>query len=319
MIDHPHVGQITAEGCLVPLDIPERREELAALAKGSVGASFPSYNWHSRQWAVPIDAATQVLAWRPDRLGTAPGDWGEIRDLARAGEVLLPLRPPHSLMSFFTLCGQLGRPCSVTRNKPFADAEIGGRVLEMIRELAALVDPECLAMDPIAVLDRMGEAGSSFTVSPLIFGYVSYSLDGFRANRIAFADLSATGSIGLIGSALGGTGIAVSAFSADQDAAIDFAYWIAGGETQAGRYWRSGGQPGHAAAWDDEEANAATLDFYRATRRTLEGAWLRPRHNGYMPFQEQASHIVDDAVSGDISVELAIDRLNDGFLKSFGG
>ncbi|RCW24150.1 hypothetical protein DFR48_106273 [Ciceribacter lividus] len=50
-----------------------------------------------------------------------------------------------------------------------------------------------------------------------------------------------------------------------------------------------------------------TLSPYRATRRTLEGAWLRPRHNGYMPFREQASRIVNDAVSGDISFELAID------------
>lgn len=319
VIDHPHVGQITAEGCLVPLDIPERREELAALAEGSVGASFPSYNWHGHQWAFPIDAAAQVLAWRPDRLGTAPEDWSEILDLARVGEVLLPLRPPHSLMSFFTLCGQLGRPCSVARDRSFADAEIGGQALEMIRELAALIDPACLDMDPIAVLDRMGEAGSSFTVSPLIYGYVSYSLEGFRANRIAFADLSVGETLRSGGSALGGTGIAVSAFSAHRNSAIDFAYWIAGADVQAGPYWRSGGQPGHAAAWDDDAANAATLDFYRATRRTLEGAWLRPRHDGYMPFQEQASHIVNDAVSGDISVELAIDRLNDGFLKSFGG
>ncbi|WP_416798654.1 extracellular solute-binding protein [Ciceribacter azotifigens] len=319
VIDHPHVGQITAEGCLTPLDIPERREELAALADGSVGASFPSYNWHGHQWAFPIDAATQVLAWRPDRLGTAPAHWNEVLDLARVGEVLLPLRPPHSLMSFFTLCGQLGRPCSVTTDAPFADAKIGGRALEMIRELAALSDPACFAMDPIAVLDRMGEAGSPFTVSPLIYGYVSYSLEGFRANRIAFADLSLGQTLGSGGSALGGTGIAVSAFSADRDAAIDFAYWIAGGETQADLYWRAGGQPGHAAAWANDAANAVTLDFYRATRRTLEGAWLRPRHDGYMPFQEEASHIVNDAVRGSLPVKAAIDRLNDGFLKSFGG
>ncbi len=319
VIDHPHVGQITAEGCLTPLDVPGHQDELAGLAKASVGASLPSYNWHGHQWALPIDAAAQVLAWRPDRLGTAPAHWSEILDLARAGEVLLPLRPPHSLMSFFTRCGQLGRPCSVTTDAPFADAEIGGHALEMIRELAALSDPACLAMDPIAVLERMGEAGSPFTVSPLIYGYVSYSLEGFRANRIAFADLPLGEALGSGGSALGGTGIAVSAFSADRDAAIDFAYWIAGGETQADLYWRSGGQPGHAAAWDDDAANIATLDFYRATHRTLEGAWLRPRHKGYMPFQEEASHIVNDAVSGALSVELAIDRLNDGFPKSFGG
>lgn len=33
------------------------------------------------------------------------------------------------------------------------------------------------------------------------------------------------------------------------------------------RYWQAGGQPGHAAGWEDEVANAAMLGFYRNTRR----------------------------------------------------
>lgn len=317
VIDHPHVGQITAEDCLAPLEQQGRQAELAALAAGSVGTSFPSYHWQGHQWAFPIDAATQVLAWRPDRLEAPPTRWEEVLRLARGGGVMLPLRPPHSLMSFFTLCGQLGRPCSTDRNTPFADLETGRRALEMIRELAALIDPACLAMDPIAVLDVMGEAGSPVVVSPLIYGYVSYALKGFRPARIAFSDMPTLNDGTPRGSALGGTGIAVSAFSQNREAAIDFAYWIAGAKVQADRYWRSGGQPGHAAGWEDEGANAATLDFYRATRCTLEGAWLRPRHNGYMPFQEEASHIVNGAVTHSLSIPVALEQLNDGFVKSF--
>lgn len=30
VIDHPHVGQITKEGCLLPLDVPGRETELKA-------------------------------------------------------------------------------------------------------------------------------------------------------------------------------------------------------------------------------------------------------------------------------------------------
>ena len=60
VIDHPHVGQITEEGCLLALDVPERAAVLADLAAGSLGQSFPSYSWKGRQWAFPIDAATQV-------------------------------------------------------------------------------------------------------------------------------------------------------------------------------------------------------------------------------------------------------------------
>ena len=317
VIDHPHVGQITAENCLAPLDLPGREAAFAALAGGTVGLSFPSYNWRGRQWAFPVDAATQVLAFRPDRLAAAPGSWAEVVDLAKAGEMLLPLRPPHSLMCLFTLCGNLGRPCSVERDVPFVDVEIGVQAIEMIRELAALTDAACTEMDPIAVLDRMGEAGSHYSVSPLIYGYVSYALAGFRENRIAFADMPVAGGAGPVGSALGGTGIAVSAFSAHRKVAVDFAYWIAAGPQQAGRYWQTGGQPGHAAGWEDEAANAATLGFYRNTRRTLEGAWLRPRHDGYMPFQEAASERINQAVTGREPAGKAIADLNALFLKSF--
>ena len=317
VIDHPHVGQITAENCLAALDVPGREAEFAGLAAGSVGASFPSYNWQGRQWAFPIDAATQVQAYRPDRLAAPPATWAEVLDLARAGEVLLALRPPHSLMCLFTLCGNLGRPCSVEPDRPFADAQIGVQAIEMIRELASLADPACLGMDPIAVLDRMGEAGSRYSLSPLVYGYVNYSLADFRANRIAFADMPVAGGAGPVGSALGGTGIAVSAFCAHRQAAIDFAYWIAGGPVQADCYWRSGGQPGHAAGWEDDGANAATLGFYRQTRKTLEGAWLRPRHDGYMPFQEAASQRINRAVSSREPAIRAIEDLNELFLKSF--
>lgn len=317
VIDHPHVGQVTAEGCLAPLDVSGREAGFAALSAGTVGASFPSYNWQGRQWAFPIDAATQVLAFRPDRLDAAPTTWQEVLDLAKTGEVLLPLRPPHSLMCLFTLCGNLGRPCSVTKDQPFVDADVGAQAIDMIRELAALVDPACMGMDPIAVLDKMGEKGARHSLAPLVYGYVSYALEGVGAHRIAFADMPVAGDNGPVGSALGGTGIAVSAFSGNRDAAIDFAYWIAGAEQQAGRYWRSGGQPGHAAGWEDDGANAATLGFYRNTRKTIEGAWLRPRHDGYMPFQQAASLRINQAVTGHEPAAKAIADLNDLFVKSF--
>lgn len=317
VIDHPHVGQITAENCLAPLDLPEWAADFSALARGTVGASFASYNWQGRQWAFPIDAATQVLAWRPDRLAAPPATWSQVLDLARRGEVLLPLRPPHSLMTFFTLCGVFGRSCSVTRDEPFADAQAGARAIEAIREIAALIDPACLGMDPIAVFDRMGAEGARASVAPLVYGYVSYSLEGFRANRIAFTDMPVVDGGEPVGSALGGTGIAVSAFSEQRKAAVDFAYWIASGPVQAGRYWRSGGQPGHAAGWEDEAANAATLDFYRNTRRTLEGAWLRPRHDGYMPFQEAASQRINAAVTGSEPAASVVAELNELFVGSF--
>lgn len=311
VIDHPHVGQITAERCLEPLDVTGREAQRAALASGSVGQSYPSYTWQGRQWAFPIDAAAQVQAWRPDALDAPAATWSEMLAVARQGRVLLPLRPPHCLMTFYTLAGNLGHPCAADPSGDLIDVEMGCEVFETMREIAALVDPTCFDMDPIAVSERMAEAGSRIVCAPLIYGYVSYAASGFRANRLAFAHIPVIGSNGPIGSALGGTGIAVSAFSKAKDAAIDFAYWIASGDVQRGIYTAAGGQPGHAAAWEDRTVNEATGNFYRDTRATLEGAWVRPRHDGYMAFQQAASDRINSGLtSGHPAGQVVADLIN---------
>ena len=317
VIDHPHVGQITAEGCLEPLDVPGREDEREALAKGSVGRSYQSYTWQGRQWAFPIDAATQVQAYRPDLMAGPATRWDVVVALAGDGLVLLPLRPPHSLMTFFTLAGNLGTPCAAAEPGDLISEAAGVRVFDMISEIAGLIDTACFGMDPIAVFERMAEPGTRALCAPLIYGYVNYAIEGFRPHRLAFADMPVAGKAGPFGSALGGTGIAVSAFSEAKDAAIDLAYWIAGGEVQRGPYPAAGGQPGHDAGWTDDAVNAAAGNFYRNTRTTLEGAWVRPRHDGYMAFQQEASDRINSGLKRKEDGHKVVADLNRLFRASF--
>mgnify|MGYP001089631821 CR=1 FL=1 len=284
VIDHPHVGQVVEEGCLAPLDVPGREAERQALAAASVGRSYPSYEYAGHQWAFPIDAATQVMAYRADLI-EPPQNWDDVVALARAGRVVFPLLPPHSMMSFFTLTANLGHPSAV-ENGPLVDTATGIRAIEMLAEVAAHLAPSDFAMDPIAASETMARPDARQALMPLGYGYVSYAMPGFRPHQLTFADIPLPGARG---SALGGTGIAVSAFSENKAAAIDYAYWVASSEVQRGLYAGSGGQPGHADAWEDEAVNVATGNFYRGTRKTLEGAYVRPRHDGYMAFQDAAS------------------------------
>ena len=284
VIDHPHVGQVTREGCLRPFD----HAGLASIEAGTVGASYASYCWQSKQWALPIDAATQVLAWRRDRLPKAPRTWDEVLQLARAGRVALPMRAPHALMCLYTLTAQLGAPGKVDGPDLF-ERDTAARACEHLRELLRHIDTRCFDEDPIAVYERMALEAADIDCVPLIYGYVNYAWQDFRPARIAFADMPVFEGGAPLGSALGGTGIAVSARGAHQDEAQAFALWVAGRDAQCGPFAHAGGQPGHAAAWEDDGVNAAADDFYRATRATLEGAWVRPRHDGYMPFQDTAS------------------------------
>ncbi|RWE52997.1 MAG: carbohydrate ABC transporter substrate-binding protein, partial [Mesorhizobium sp.] len=82
-------------------------------------------------------------------------------------------------------------------------------------------------------------------------------------------------------------------------------------------YAAAGGQPGHAAAWEDDVVNAATGNFYRDTRATLEGAWVRPRHDGYMAFQPQASDRINEGLAGRQDARRVVADINRLFRESF--
>ncbi len=317
VIDHPHVGQITKENCLTPLDVSGREDERDDLAKNSIGGSYESYGWQDHQWAFPIDAAAQVQAYRPDAVDAPVSRWSETVEYARQGRVTLPLRPPHSLMCFFTLAANLGTPCSHEKG-PLIAREAGRAVLDLLFELAALLDPADFSRDPIASSEAMAADGPRAPVlMPLGYGYVNYGMAGFRQHRLAFADIPAAGDNGSVGSALGGTGIAVSAFSEHIPQALDYAYWVASGQVQASLFAAAGGQPGHGRAWDDPAVNAATGDFYRNTRRTLDGAWMRPRHNGYMDFQQKGSERLTQGLQTRDRPDALLDDLDRLFEESF--
>lgn len=318
VIDHPHVGQIMRENCLLPLDDAAYTDEIAAIAAGTVGRSYPSYNWQGRQWAFPIDAATQVQAYRPDRLSAPVADLAEFVTLAAKGKAILPMRPPHSLMTFITLAAHLGTPCSI-EGPDFIGKAAGEAVLDWMARIVAAMDVRCYEMDPIAVLDLMSQPDSPYDVSPFVYGYVNYSFAGFRPARIAFADMPVIDGRMPNGSALGGTGIAVSARTQAPEEAKAFARWIAGGPVQAGIYAASNGQPGHSDAWVSDAVNGAALDFYRNTRATLEGAYVRPRHDGYMAFQSEASEMISDGLRTGERHTVLVEKLNRRFARSFEG
>ena len=315
VIDHPHIGEAAAQAVLAPLDDPQRAAECATLAAASVGLSYESYSWAGRQWALPIDAAAQTQATRPDLIERPPVSWSEALSLGRAGLIECPMRPPHSLMTAYTLAANLGAPCAVEGPNLF-DLQTGARAIEMMRELVALIDVSCFVKDPIDVLEAMSAKNARIALAPLIYGYVSYARPAFRERPLRFANIPSAGHTGPIGSALGGAGIAVSAFSRQRAAAIDFAFWVASGPVQCGLYASAGGQPAHAGAWDDAGVNAAGAGFYFDTRATLEGAWLRPRHAGYMAFQRAASERLNEGLQAKESAASVVRALNEMFRNS---
>lgn len=313
VIDHPHVGQVAGENCLLPLDAHIAPEVLAGIAAGTVGQSYASYTWKGHQWALPVDAAAQVQAWVPGRIAAPLKHWREVAPLAAEGRLLCPLRPPHNLMSLYTLCGLNGVALPVGGPDLFPAAAVAA--YDQLLDLARRLDPACYDMDPIAAFEAVGRRESKIAAVPLVYGYVSYARAGFREVGIAFADIPEMDA-GPAGSALGGTGIAVSAFSRDSEAAAAFAAWVCGGDIQRTLYVAAGGQAGHAAAWADAAVNQAVAGFYAHTRRTLDQAWVRPRHDGYMAFQSAASERLNAALRAGEDGTAAVAALNALFRQS---
>ena len=278
VIGHPHVGAVARSGVLVAFDTVGRDDELEALAARSVGVSHASYRFEGRQWALAIDTAAPVACRRPDRLDTAPRRWDEVLDLARSGAVGFALIPINALMTCFGLARNKGH--AVARDGLLMAPDALAEILETLREIVALMDPRCLSLDPIGIYEWMGRTVDAPSYSPFGYGYTNYSRDGYCRFPLVFSDAPGFGDNGPRGTVIGGTGIAVSAVSQHRDIAVDYAFWIAGGDCQKTLFFESGGQPAHAAAWEDDACNGAARDFFRNTRRTLESAWLRPRHDG---------------------------------------
>lgn len=315
VIDHPHVGFVAREGSLIALDTVGRGAELGMLAQQSLGGSHESYQFDGHQWALAIDAATQVACFRPDLLPVPPATWKEVVVLAAGGKVLWPLKPIDALMSFFTIAANLGTPCRTNGTLPLIDRHEGLAVLDAMAMLAQYLPRECLTMNPIETYEWLSTK-NTFAYCPLGYGYTNYSRAEYRTSLLRFTNIPALGSSGPKGSCIGGTGIAVSAHGKATDVAVDYAFWIASADCQRTLFFDAGGQPGNALAWNDDHCNAVAHDFFRATRATLDSVYVRPRYDGYLEFQDEGGTVINSFLRGQYDGGTAISHLNGIYEKS---
>ncbi|MDP6952035.1 MAG: carbohydrate ABC transporter substrate-binding protein, partial [Alphaproteobacteria bacterium] len=316
VIDYPHIGSAIKEELLVPLDDCGHGAELAVLATQSVGPSHRSYQSGGHQWALALDAATPVASFREDRMQSPPEHWEQVLELAKTGRVGMPLRAPHALIALIWVAGNSGMEIAATPTQ-FIEPNEMQESLEVLKILTDLLDPSCFDMDPIAVYESMSSDDAGPHYCPHAYGYVSYARSGFRNKRIRFTNVPAIGNTGPAGTALGGTGIAVSSKTAHRRIAADYAFWVSGAACQSTVYFESGGQPGNTAAWESQTCNATSADFFRNTRETLEGAWERPHHDGYLDFQEEGSHAVSAFLKEDAGLAQSAELVNTLYARSF--
>jgi multiple sugar transport system substrate-binding protein len=293
IIDHPFAGHAAAHPTLLALDELLPAAFLADQAANSVGASHASYAYGGHQWALAIDAATPVSAYRPDLLEryavTPPETWDDLLALARRGLVALPAIPIDSLMNFYMLCIGVGE-------QPFANAEqvvgweVGAAALELLRELVSHCAPACLERNPIATYEAL-IGGDDLAYCPFAYGYSNYARPEYTTRPLRFGALVRFEGRPLR-STLGGTGLAISARCHNIQPALEYAQFVASPACQRGMYALCGGQPGHRQAWLNPALNQACGNFFLDTLPTLDDAYVRPRYPGYIQFQDHAGSVV---------------------------
>jgi multiple sugar transport system substrate-binding protein len=250
-----------------------------------------------------------VAAYRPDLIPEPPRDWAGVLALAEQGRVLWPYKPVDAFSSLVTVAAGNGEE-PMRDAGVFLSADALAEAMDTLHRLAALVPAENCSWNPIQAADALS-SGDRYAYVPLMFGYTNYSRAGFRAHRVKYVDIPSSGA-GVRGSLLGGAGIAVSARSRHREQAIAHAFWLDSAEVQEGVYYDAGGQPGNAVAWESDRTNADSLDFFRGTRATLEGAYVRPRFAEYIELQNALSELVNQALVGLLPDEQLRARLDEG-------
>ncbi|WP_137113377.1 carbohydrate ABC transporter substrate-binding protein [Mesorhizobium sp. GR13] len=309
VLDHPHVGEALKGDCLQSLETVFGAQTVEQLATASIGPSLSSYCYAGQHWALPLDAATQVMAVRDDLLeGYVPVTWAAVIELSRSsGKVALSLAGPHAILSFFSIAAALGELPAHSDPDLLISIETGTAVLELMSELASRSPRMLHDKNPIGILDHMAFF-DDVILCPLVYGYVNYAAP-HTGHPILFTNAPRTVADGLPGSTLGGTGIGISRRCRLTPELKTHLLWLLSRDAQIHFIPENDGQPSRREAWLDVDINRSCNGFYRRTAETIEGAYVRPRHDGYIAFQTKASAFLREAFKTKAPSNTVLDRL----------
>ena len=317
IIDHPWVGCAAATGCVLPLEEHLSKDYLDNQLQYSVGASHTSYIYQDHQWALAIDAAAPAASYRADLFRknqvALPQDWSDLMYLVKKRKVAAPAIPIDMLMNFYMFCIAHGKE-PFTSDEEVIDIDTGLQALETMREFYSHLNKKMFSCNPIAIAELMTTT-DDYWYCPFAYCYSNYSREGYAKNLLHYTNLVEYSGRRLR-STIGGTGIAVSAFTRQKEWALKFAEEIVSEKIQSTFYVQHGGQPGHKAAWLSEDANSLCNDFFKNVLPVMESGYVRPRYNGYLQFQDHAGEPLHQYLLHGGNPAKVLDKMNEIYQQS---
>lgn len=317
VIDHPWAGFAAKNNIIIPLDKYVSKGFLEDQQNNKVGPSYESYTYDGHLWALPIDAATPVASSRPDlmqKLGfTLPQNYQDLLELGKTGKVIMPGIPQDTLMNFYMFCSNLGEHVC-TKDDEVVSEEIGLQALQSLRELAVNMTHKIFDWNPIQIYEALSST-DEYVYCPWAYGYSNYSRIGYAKSLLHFHDMIVVNGEKCI-TTLGGTGLAISKNCKALATAVAYAEFVGNETIQKTLYMETGGQPGHRKAWLDAKANTLCHDYFTATLPALDRAFLRPRYNGHMFFQDRAGAPIREYMMNGGNEKNLLDKLNALYLES---
>lgn len=312
VIDHPWVGFAAGSGTLLDLASCLSESSLATQAANSVGKSFESYRFDGGLWALAIDAAAPVSAYRSDLLEKSgielPQTWDDVISLGRLGLVCCPSVPLDVYGNFLNICASDGEHL-------FPNAEevvfrsAGLAALERLKELASIVPSQFFTLNPIQTCELMAQT-DDYAYCPFTYGYSNYARRGYAPNVLRFGRVVRFRQGLEPSTMLGGTGLAISALCEYREAALQYLRFVGDSEIQRGLYFDSGGQPADRNAWLDSDVNGVSSNHFIDTLPSLDRAFLRPRYRGYVAFQDRAGDPIHTFLREGGNPDRVLDTLN---------
>lgn len=313
-IDHPYMGQANANNLLIPLEEFISTSVLKKLREESVGPSFESYHYDGHQYALSVDAAALVSAYRKDMIKNAklklPSQRQDLFDFYKkipsSQRAAWPLCATDLWCTFLTMCAQdAGK--DFIKNQA-VDAATAIQVLDELKRHLDFLHPQSIHWNPIQILETMAKS-DELVYAPFLFGYTNYARKGYAKHIIDFGN-SPTNSKTNVSTILGGVGLAISRHSMHAALASSYISYVADAEIQKGMYTKNGGQPGNIKAWKSKANNELCHNFFKTTMKTMEQAYVRPRHVGWNRFQEEGSELLHNGLLNNLASTKIISELN---------